>query len=79
MPSITLTTSAAKAQRLAAAVGDAKGLTVSGENTPRSATAAEIEDWFATQAVNLVLSYEDRKNREAIQAPTPIDFTTQTT
>lgn len=72
MASITITTTAGHAQRLAAAVGDAIGATVPGSNTPRSATAAEVNQYITEHLTNLTRQYE-RKVRDAAQVdPTPI-------
>jgi hypothetical protein len=68
MASTTITTTAAHALRFAAAVGDAKGLTVPGTNTPRSATNAEVNAWLVEQAINLTKTYEDRMAKAAAQA-----------
>lgn len=65
MPSITITTSAPQAQRLATAFGgfftlkDAQG-------NPRAATELEIKAWIVQRLREIVMQYEHDKEAKAI-------------
>ena len=72
MPSMTIDTTASHAAILAAAVGDAMGLTVPGENTPRSATAEEVKRFTIEYLINLAQAYQRKKRDAALADPTPI-------
>jgi len=57
MPSMTITTTAEQAQRLATAFGKAHGLT-NAAGQPRAATASEIKDFTTAWMRKIVLDQE---------------------
>ena len=74
MPSITITTTAGQASRLAAAVGVELGLR--GTNgVQRDATVAEVKDWFITKARRAVHANETRIAQAAVSDPSAFDPT----
>lgn len=72
MATLTITTTNPHAAILANAVGDAMGLTVPGENTPRPATAAEVKQFTIDHLTNLAQTYQRRMRDAALVEPTPI-------
>lgn len=67
MPSMTLTYTAAEAQRFAAALGKAHNLKDNQDN-PRSATAAECKAFVIGRMKQLVVDIEGRELTEAAVA-----------
>lgn len=68
MPSITLTVTAAQAQRIATAFGRAYNLR-DASNAPRDATGPEIHDYIVGYVRNIVADTESAAARAAIQVP----------
>lgn len=67
MPTMTITTTTDQAQRVAAAVGSARGLT--DENgAPRSANATEVKEHTVQYLKHLVRAHETRAAEESARA-----------
>lgn len=71
MPSMTITTDAGQAQRLATALG--RKLDLRDNGVPRDATAAEIKKFTVDMLRGVVHEYETERDRAQIQPPAAFD------
>lgn len=74
MPTLTITTTAGQASRVASAVGMELGLRGS-DGLQRDATNAEVKDWLISKARQLVQAHEIRIAQAAVPAPVAFDPT----
>ena len=75
MPSMTITTTAPQAARLAAAMGATMRLVDDVTKQPRDATAAEIKTYVVKFLRDTVQHYERNQAAQAIPAPSAFDPT----
>lgn len=74
MPTLTITTTAGQASRIAAAVGAEVGLR-DASGRQRDATNAEVKDWVIAKTRRLVHDHETRVALSAVVAPAAFDPT----